>query len=46
MKQTSEIELDCSRKCKEIVSKCELSGTSSDQCQNRYNQCVSKCPFA
>ena len=44
MKENKEIELDCTKKCKYVITECESSGAT--QCRNRYNQCVSRCAFA
>jgi hypothetical protein len=46
MKEKQEIELDCTKKCKYVVSECESGGSTHDECRNRYNQCVSRCAFA
>ena len=46
MKKDKEIELDCSKNCKSVVQTCEVEGRSRDECENRYNQCVSSCAFA
>jgi len=46
MKKDKEIELDCSKNCKSVVQTCEAEGRSRDECENRYNQCVSSCTFA
>lgn len=46
MKEDKEIELDCSKNCKFVVSACEADGRSRDDCENRYNDCVSRCTFA
>ena len=46
MKEDKEIELDCSKNCKFVTETCEASGRGRDECENRYNDCVSKCAFA
>jgi hypothetical protein len=46
MPEKNDIELNCSKKCKHVMSDCEASGESRDHCQNRHDQCVSKCAFA
>jgi hypothetical protein len=46
MKEHKKGELDCSKKCTHVVSECEKEGNPRDQCQNSYNQCVSRCAFA
>jgi len=46
MKEDKDIELDCSKNCKSTVSACETEGRGRDECENRYNDCVSKCAFA
>jgi hypothetical protein len=46
MRKSKEIELDCSKNCKSVVKTCETSGRSRDECENRYNDCVSRCTFA
>ena len=46
MKRDKEIELDCSKNCKSVVPACESEGRNRDECENRYNQCVSNCTFA
>jgi len=46
MKEQKQSELDCSKKCTHVVSECEKEGNSHGQCQNSYNQCVSRCAFA
>jgi hypothetical protein len=47
MEKSSSIELDCTRKCRNVESTCAAEGEHSrDQCQNLYNQCVQKCAFA
>jgi hypothetical protein len=46
MKEDKEIELDCSKNCKFVTEACEASGRDRDECENRYNDCVSKCAFA
>jgi hypothetical protein len=46
MKEDKEIELDCSKNCKSAAQACEASGRSRDECENRYNDCVSRCTFA
>jgi len=46
MKNKSVNELDCSKKCKHVISDCKESGESRDHCRTMYNQCVSKCAFA
>jgi hypothetical protein len=43
MKKDQAVELDCSNNCKSVVRACEASGRSRDECENRYNDCVSKC---
>jgi hypothetical protein len=45
MKKNKQIELDCSKNCKSVQA-CEAKGRSRDECENRYNQCVSNCTFA
>jgi hypothetical protein len=45
MKKNKQIELDCSKNCKSVQA-CEANGRSRDECENRYNQCVSNCTFA
>jgi hypothetical protein len=46
MKEDRERELDCSQNCKFTVQTCEASGRGRDECENRYNDCVSKCALA
>jgi hypothetical protein len=46
MKEDKEIELDCSKNCKYVVKDCEASGRDREECENRYNDCVSKCALA
>jgi hypothetical protein len=46
MKEEKKIELDCSKNCKFVVSACEGEGRGRDECENRYNDCVSRCTFA
>jgi hypothetical protein len=46
MKHEKRVELDCSKKCKHMVAEWEASGTQRNACENRYNDCVSKCAFA
>lgn len=46
MKKTQEVELGCSKNCKSVVQTCEASGRGRDECENRYNDCVSRCTFA
>lgn len=46
MEKKSVNELECSKKCKHVISDCEESGESLNNCRNRYDQCVSKCAFA
>jgi hypothetical protein len=46
MKENKEIELDCSKNCKFVTQMCEASGSRRDECENRYNDCISKCTFA
>ena len=46
MKEDKDIELDCSKNCKSTVSACEAEGRGRNECENRYNDCVSKCAFA
>ena len=46
MKEDKEIELDCSKNCKFVTQACEASGRGHDECENRYNDCVSRCTFA
>ena len=46
MKKDKESELDCSKNCKSVAPECEAEGRSRDECENRYNQCVSNCTFA
>jgi len=46
MKEDKEFKLDCSKNCKFVVQACEAEGRSRDECENRYNQCVSNCTFA
>lgn len=43
LNKDKEIELDCSKNCKSVVQACEAEGRSRDECENRYNQCVSNC---
>lgn len=46
MKEDKGSELDCSKTCKYVIPACESSGRSRRDCENRYNDCVSKCAFA
>ncbi len=46
MKSHKKTELDCSKNCKHVVRDCESSGARRDECDNRYNQCISRCAFA
>jgi hypothetical protein len=46
MKEDKGSELDCSKNCKFTIQTCESSGRSRSECENRYNDCVSKCVFA
>jgi hypothetical protein len=46
MKEDKDLELDCSKNCKFVVQACEAEGRSREECENRYNQCVSNCAFA
>jgi hypothetical protein len=46
MKEDKDTELDCSKNCKFVVSACEAEGRNRNECENRYNDCVSKCTFA
>ena len=46
MEDQKKSEFDCSRKCKNGLDDCEASGQGRDECEDRYNQCVSSCAFA
>ena len=46
MQNTKEIELDCSKNCKHVIKNCEANGKRLNECENRYNQCVSNCAYA
>jgi hypothetical protein len=45
MKEDKNLELECSKNCKFVVPDCEASGRGLAECENRYNDCVSKCTF-
>lgn len=46
MKENKNVELDCSKNCKSVVQACEAEGRGRGECENRYNNCVSRCAFA
>lgn len=46
MKEDKEVELDCSKNCKSVIDTCEAGGLGRNECENRYNDCVSKCTLA
>lgn len=46
MKKEKVSELDCSKNCKSVIQTCEAEGRSRNECENRHNDCVSRCAFA
>ena len=45
MEDQKKAEFECSRKCKYDLEECEAGGLGPDECEDRYNQCVSSCAF-
>jgi hypothetical protein len=46
MKDQEKVEFDCSRKCQHALEECKTSGQGRDECEERYDQCLSICAYA